>query len=203
MKFSSLKTEQLAKFKARKQSWSSFSSFMFDPEQWYKSYILGEKPTSKEMDFGKEIGKKLETDPTFLPQIPRLSKMEHGWDVVFSGIPLCGYADSFCVHTLKKIKEYKTGKKVWDQKRVDEHGQLTMYALLNFITNKVKPEDTEFELIWMPTEETGDFQIKFVEPIKDNIKAFKTKRTTAQMLQFGAKIKDLYRQMEQYIKDHE
>lgn len=188
-------------FKNRPLSWSAISSFRYNPDEWYEKYILG-KPTetSKEMEFGKAVGKKLETDPTYLPHIPRLNKMEHGWTVCFSGIHLTGFADSFCTITNKSLKEYKTGKKVWDQKRVDEHGQITLYCLMNYITNKIRPEDTEIELIWMPTKENGDFSISFIEPIEKNTKFFKTKRTILDIMIFGKYIVDTVEDMKEYLR---
>ena len=190
-------------FNQRPLSWSSISSFEYNPESWYRKYILGEKdPDSKEMIFGKEIGKRLETDPTFLPQIERHSKMEHPFSVMFNGIKLVGYADSFCDKTFKKLSEFKTGKKAWNKNRVDEHGQLDMYLLMNYITNKVKPEDVEVTLVWMPTKEDGDFSIKFVEPIEENIKMFKTKRTMLDILKFGQRINDTVKSMQEYVDNH-
>jgi len=189
--------------KKRPLSWSAYSSFHYNPEQWFQNYVIGNKePPSPEMIFGSKVGKRLETDPTFLPMIPRHKKMEHPFNVVFSGIPLVGYADSFCTVTDRKLGEFKTGKKAWDQKRVDEHGQLTMYCLMHYITTKVPPEEVEITLAWMPTMENGSFEICFVEPIEQNIKLFKTKRTTKQVLEFGVSIKNTVLLMQQYCDNH-
>lgn len=195
--------ERLNKWKARPFSWSQLSSFEYDPKQWYNRYFLGEETyETEEMKFGKIIGEKLASDPTFLPDVPRLSKFEHGFKVMFGQIPLVGYADSFCSITKKKLKEYKTGVKAWDQKRVDEHGQIDMYLLMHFITEKIKPEEVECELIWLPTKrsESGDFKvsIEFVEPCIPRI--FKTKRTMANILKFGARISKTYKEMEAYAQ---
>lgn len=189
--------------KNRPLSWSSLSSFDYNPEEWFKRYILGEptKPTA-EMVFGKKIGTLLEKDPTFLPQVPRLSKMEHPFNVVFNGIPLVGYADSFCTETNRKLKEFKTGKKAWDQKRVDSHGQIDMYLFMHFITTKIPPEEVHVELVWMPTQENGDFSISFVPDIEKNIKIFQTKRTMGQILQFGARINKTVEAMQEYVDKH-
>lgn len=187
----------------RPLSWSAISSFEYDKEQWYKRYILNEKQApSREMEFGKMIGKKLETDPTFLTMIPRYSKMEHPFNVVFNGIPLIGYADTFCDITNKKLGEFKTGKKSWEKKRVDGHGQLDMYLLMNFVTHKIKPEDMEIFLAWMPTQENEDFSISFVEPIEQNIKIFQTKRTMQDILLFGKRIKDTVEAMQRSVDNH-
>lgn len=198
------KQNKIEKFKARPLSWSSISSFNYNSEEWYLNYIMGIKqPPNKEMLFGSKIGKLLETDPTYLPQIPRHSKMEHLFNVMFGEIPLLGYADSFCDKSHKLLLEFKTGKKKWDQKRVDNHHQLTLYCLMNYITNKINPEDMDIRLVWMPTQENNDFSISFVEDIESNIKIFKTKRTMVDILKFGAEIMKTYKEMINYIESHE
>lgn len=190
-------------FDIRPLSWSAISSFEYDPEQWYCRYILNEKsPESKEMIFGKLIGKRLETEPTFLPMIERYSKMEYPFSVVFNGIKLVGYADTFCDKTFKKLGEYKTGKKSWDKKRVDTHGQIDMYCLMNYIQNKIRPEDVEIKLAWMPTQENGDFTMSFIEPIEKNIKIFSTKRNMSDILKFGARINETVIKMQEYVDKH-
>lgn len=197
--------EQIKKWKERPYSWSQHSSFTWDPEQWYEKYILGEdQGASREMEFGKFVGGKLEKDPTFLPQIPRHSVMEYEFKCMFGKIPVVGYADSFCDKTNKKLLEFKTGKtkNSWDQKKVDNHGQLTFYLLMNWLINKIKPEDVEVQLIWMPTQDNGDFSISFVEPIEQNIKSFKTKRTMRDILKFGQEINEIYKKMELFALAH-
>ena len=198
--------EKIAQWKRRPVSWSQISSFEYDPEQWFKRYFLGEESTSPELEFGKKVGKLLETDPTFLPQIKRQSKMEHEFKCEFKGMELIGYADSFCTITNKKMEEYKSGVKLWDQKRVDEHGQITQYALMHFVMTKIPPEELEITLWWMPTkrEESGDFKVKisFIEPIEKNIKMFHTKRTMRDVLIFGERINKTRKEMEKYAKTH-
>lgn len=191
--------------KSRPLSWSAISSFKYDKEQWYKKYVLGiQEPENAEMRFGKLIGDKLAKDPTFLPSVPRLNTFEHPFRVVFNGIPLVGYADSFCTETKKKMKEYKTGVKKWDQKRADEHGQIDMYLLMHFITEKIRPEEMDVELIWLPTKrvEGGDFNVSitFVEPVQPQI--FKTKRSMADVLNFGTDIIRTYKEMEAFALIH-
>lgn len=195
--------DRLKRWKARDFSWSQISSFEFDPEQWYRKYFLKEEEyETEELKFGKMIGEKLASDPNFLPEVPRLDKFEHCFRVVFGGITLIGYADGFCTATKKKLDEYKTGVKEWTQKRADEHGQFDMYLLMHYITEKIKPEDVELRLVWLPTErrEDGDFKvsIKLKEPVEPKI--FKTKRTMSDILNFGARINRIHRQMEVYAK---
>jgi hypothetical protein len=198
----------LQKLRARPISWSNLSSWEWDKKEWAKNYLEGIKnPTNAEMEFGSAIGKRLETDPTFLPMIPRHSKMEHPFNVSLAGIKLTGFADSFCTITNKKLLEFKTGVKKFDQKRVDEMGQLTMYTLMHYITTKVKPEDLDIQLIWMPTKKTegGDFnnKIEFVDDIENNIKIFKTKRTMVQILKFAQYIQETYKAMEEFALNYE
>lgn len=197
--------DKLKRWKERDLSWSQISSFEYDPDQWYRRYFEREEQfETAEMAFGKVIGERMANDPTFLPFIKRLDISEHPFRVVFDKIRMVGYADFFCSKTGKKIQELKTGVKAWDQKRADEHGQIDMYLLMHFITTKTKPEDVEIELIWLPTEraENGDFQIdiKFVEPIEENYKIFKTKRTMADILNFGSRIRRVYKEMEAYAR---
>lgn len=209
-------------WRKRPLSWSAISSFEYDNEQWYQKYVVHgpctreycffykmEPPSScplvassKEMIFGSMIGKKLETNPKFLPIVPRHSKMEHEFKCKFGKLQLVGYGDSFCLITLKKLAEYKTGKRAWDQKRVDNHGQLDMYLLMHYIITKIRPEDMqEIILVWMPTQDNGDFSISFVEPIEKNIKIFYTKRTMMDILQFGKRINSVFKQMEVYANE--
>lgn len=188
--------------KKRPLSWSAISSFEYDPEQWYRKYVLKqEDPANAPMLFGSMIGKKLETDPKFLPMIPRQNKMEFEFKCKFEKIPLIGFADSFCAKTYRFGEEYKTGMKAWDQKRADEHGQITLYTLMNFKLRGIAPENTVWRLHWMPTKETNDFQIEFLQGMKPQ--SFTTYRTMSDVLQFGARIKRVYKEMEAYCEHHD
>lgn len=187
--------------KKRPLSWSAISSFEWDKEQWYKRYVLGEKdPESREMLFGKALATSIEKGQPLAP-VTIIGKAEHPFKVTFNGIPLIGFADNFCLNTYRKLGEYKSGKKAWDQKRVDEHGQLTMYMLMNYITNKVQPEEVDCFLEWVPTEETEDFDIKFVEPI--TVHHFNTKRTMRDIIMFGDRINKTVNAMQEYVKAHQ
>lgn len=186
-------------FKKRPLSWSQLSSFEYDPEQWYRRYILNEEqPPSKEMLFGKIFATSCENGTPLAP-VTMLSKMEQKFEVNLSGISLVGFADTYCDKTKKKIGEHKTSKTLWTQKKVDSHGQLTMYALMNYITHKIDPKDITIFLECIQTEETGDFQIQLKKPVK--VHHFKTKRTMRDILDFTVYIKNTIRRMEEYIKN--
>lgn len=202
-----IRQQQIADWKRRPFSSSQYSSWVWNKEEWFQAYILNKRfEGNAETRFGSKIGKKLEKDPTFLPQIPRHSKMEQPFNAIISDIPLVGYADTFCDKTFKKLGEFKTGVAEWNQKRVDDAHQLTMYCLLNYITNKIPPEEVDIFLAWMPTQkkESGNFEVEinFVEQIEKNIKIFKTKRTMTDILKFANEIKKVVKLMEKYAKKH-
>lgn len=192
----------------RPLSWSAKSSFDWDPEDWYQKYILGKKsPETADMRFGKTVGEKLASDPLYLPFVPRLDVFEHPFNIMYGKIKMTGFADSFCSVTNKKMYEYKTGVKKWDKKRVDNHGQIDMYLLMHYITTKIKPEDVECSLVWLPTKraEGGDFDVKieFTDDIERDFRVFKTKRTMADILRFASKVKKTVVLMEEYVNNHE
>ncbi len=188
--------------KKRPLSWSAISSFEYDPEQWHRKYVLGQPdPETKEMRFGKEVGERIASDPSFLPALSRRSIFEYEMRCMFGKIPLIGFADSYEPHT--DLDEYKTGKKAWDQKLADTHGQFDMYLLELFLIDKVKPEDVRLRLHWMPTIETGDFRIMFRNPHEPEIFTFETQRTMKDVLRFGQRITKTYKAMEEYAKNHD
>ena len=189
--------------KKRPMSWSSYSSFKYDPEQWFKKYVLGEKePESKEMAFGKVLAQQLEDGTCTIKDLTKhlTNKKEHPFKVMFGNIPLVGFADDFCDKSFKKLNEVKTGKREWTQGRVDEHGQFNFYLLMNFITNKIRPEDVQCRLFWLPTQDNGDFSISFVEPIVPQI--FNTKRSMSDILKTASDIKKTWGDMEEYVQQH-
>jgi hypothetical protein len=184
----------------RPLSWSAISSFEYDPEQWYRKYALGqEDAATKEMLFGSEVGKKLATDPSYLPHIKRYPIFEYELRFFFAGIPMIGFIDGWCPSTLD-LGEYKTGKKPWTQKRADEHGQFDAYLLGLWTMHKIRPEDVRLHLHWMPTQDNGDFSISFID--EKDCRTFKTKRTMRNVLDFGMRINRVYREMDAYCKNH-
>lgn len=180
----------------RPLSWSSLSSFEYDKEAWYEKYILKRNPApNKEMVFGKKFANSVEAREPLAP-VTIYKEVEYPLNVMFGEIPLIGFIDSYEPHT--HLIEYKTGKKEWDQKRVDEHGQIDMYLLMLFIQHKVKPESLNCSLQWVPTVENGDFTIDFKRPI--TVVTFSTKRTMKDILKFGSYIQKTYADMQKFVK---
>lgn len=197
------KQEALDKFHKRELSWSSISSFEWNKEEWFEKYILDIKPeTSPEMEFGKKIGKLIELNPEYLPEVPRYGCMEYPFKVIFNKIPMVGYADTFNHITWNQLGEFKTGVKEWDKKRVQKHGQIDMYLLMNYIKNRINPEQVYVTLTWIPTKKVrkGHFGINIDFDPKKSIKTFVTKRRMVDIIKFGQKINRMYKEMEEFIE---
>ncbi len=186
-------------WKKRPFHWSQISSWQYDPEQWYENYYLGnrEEP-NKEMLFGSMVDEKIQNDPTFIPTLERYPIQQYTMAVMYNGIRLNGTADHFD-RKGRRLKDDKTGKKKWDQKRADETGQLTMYLLLLYISEKIRPEEMTCYIDWLPTVEEGDFSIQFRDNPPKPI-TFKTTRTMADLLNFAAYINSVRKEMEAYAK---
>lgn len=190
--------------KQRPLSWSAISSFEWDPEQWYRRYVLGiEEDPTEELKFGKYVGDMLQKSKDFMKSIPRLSVFEHEMRATLKTkkglIPMLGFMDAH--EPILDMDEYKTGKKPWTQERADTHGQIDMYLLLHFLLTKTAPEKMRVRIFWMPTKLNGDFTISFVGA--DNAICFHTKRTTRQVLEFATRIKKTVEAMEQYVRNHD
>lgn len=181
-------------------SWSAINSFRYDKKQWYAKYVLGEITVpSKEMEFGSYIGKRLETEEDFMPEIPRcMAGMEYKIHCDFDDVQLLGYVDSFDEQNLI-LHEYKTSsnKKKWNQKSVDEHEQLTMYLLGLYITKNIYPEDVKIFLHYIPVRENGAFKMEIDTSVL--IQHFETKRNRRDIIKFGVEIKKTIKEMEKYV----
>lgn len=180
-------------------SWSQISSFDWDPEQWYQTYVLGIRQESRELTFGSMIDKKIQEDPTFLPQLPRYALMQHKMEAKVGKLKIVGLPDGL---DLKKflLADYKTGKKAWDQARAEATGQLKMYLLLVWLTEKINPEKFTCFIHWLPTYERGDFSIQLVEPCVPQ--TFEVHITMKEILEFSVYITNTVKKMEEYAKQH-
>jgi hypothetical protein len=183
-------------FKTRPLSWSAISSFEYDPEQWYSKYILNEKQEeSKEMAWGKKLSKSIEDGKPLVPFII-YPVVEKKLSVMFSGIPLIGYIDTFDPETYF-FREYKSSRTIWSRKKAESHGQLAFYALLIFITYKVPPEKYSIHLDCVQTRENGEFEMEFVQPVK--VVSYRVKLTMKDVLAMGLRIKRTVKEMEEFV----
>lgn len=113
-------------------------------------------------------------------------------------IELIGFLDSFCPNTLS-ILEFKTSsnKNRWNQKKAEEHGQLSFYCLLVWLNHGKLPE--KCHLCYLPCRETGSFDIELTgEPVQ----IFEVKKTAVDVLKFGNYIKDVRKKMIKYAEEH-
>lgn len=186
----------------RPMSWSSLSSFDWDPSAWYRRYILGEEQTSPEMTFGSMVDKRLQDDPLYLPHVPRYPLMQHVMRGTVSGIPIIGVPDGLNLAE-PNLADYKTGKKPWTIKRANETGQLTWYLLLIELTEKIKPEAFDCFIHWLPTANHPDFTINFRNPDDPELITFRTTRSSLDTLMFRKRITDTYKAMQEYVEAHE
>lgn len=193
--------EQINKWKERSYSWSQHSSFLYDPEQWYKKYILEqEQSTNAQMLYGNEIGNKLSNNPSFLPEVLRYSVFEQKLEAKIENIKLIGFLDSFDPVTCN-FYEYKTSsnKTKWTNKSVKIHGQLDFYFFLIWMNYKVPPEKIKCKLFYIPVEQGGDFNMKLSNDI---IQSFNVNKKMIDILKFVKEIKKVHRQMELYAISH-
>lgn len=203
----------------RAVSWSMISSYKFNKDKWWFKYVYHGKctkefcmianevnefcpvvETSPEMTFGKEIGHKLETDPTYLPQVPRQIVMEYKLSGMWKNMKLIGYADSLD-DVVYFLEEYKTGRNAWTQKKADDHEQITLYLLVLYLTKGIRPESFQNRLHWLPTMITQEGKIQFVDPFEHH--TFYTTRTLAQCLDFANYIEKVYKEMNEYAENHQ
>lgn len=197
----------------RPLSWSGISSFEWNPRQWYDKYVLKqEQVMTPELILGKEIDMKVQEDSKFLKQLPRYPIMQHKMKCTWNAIPLIGYSDQYRPMIFKKLKkvkgvfhniseplairDLKTGRKAWDQKRADETGQLTMYLFMLYLMDKsIDVSKAELYIDWLPTH-IKDGKLVLVEPIV--VQTFKTKRSMVEVLKFAQRIENTWKLMEEY-----
>lgn len=171
-------------------SWSQLCMIEKDPDEYYRVYFLGEKRfVSKHMEFGKYFAKlrsgeekpKDAATSFLLTLCPAHPKKEHKVRVNMDGITLYGILDSFCSKT-RGIGEDKTSTTAWTQKKVDEHGQITMYALMLWIKYKKLPGPCF--LNWYETKEDENGNIY----LTGKAKTFKTSRGLCEIAQMRKRI---------------
>lgn len=154
-------------------SWSQISLWKKSPREYSKRYFRKERGfQTKEMTFGKRIGEALENFDLFdltkgeqdiVSKIPRLKWYEYPLVLQMDGYYLMGFMDGFSDNK-SIIHEYKTGKAMWTQDRVNKHGQLLMYAAMVFKNYAVLPTATVY---WMETQNTEKKDIELTGELLD------------------------------------
>lgn len=192
----------LERWRAMPLTWSQIYAWRSSRANWYKRYVIMEKShTTKEMLFGSVVGDKMRFDPTFHPEVPRLTHFEYSLLASMGkSLTIKGHIDNY---EPWKLGEFKTGKEAWTQKRVDEHQQIDMYLALLFLSERVKPSDVKTTLYWLPTKDSFEIEEDgTVSPIIEadgDFIAFETTRTLADIMKFLGKITQERRDMEAFI----
>lgn len=185
-------------FKDRPLSWSQISSFSYDPNQWARKYLDGiNDPPNPAMEFGRIVGEAIASKHPHAPQVPRGDVFEYEMRATINKVPLIGFLDSFNA-SIPAMFEYKTSAKSdkWTQKSVDDSGQITMYALLLFLQDKIHPKDLSITLSAIHVRTRGDF-IMEIHP-DTPIQSFKTTRTMKDIMRFAAYIEKTIKEMEKF-----
>ena len=145
------------RFTKRPLSHSQLSSWEYNPEEWYRRYILGEySPPTPNMLFGNTVGDSIGTPESLVPDLTPPGVKEYPVRGEVEGIPLVGYIDHFCPDTLE-LHENKTSDnpKRWSQKKADTHTQIDMYLLLLYLQDGIPPEHVTAYLNFIQTRPTG------------------------------------------------
>lgn len=188
------------RFKHRPLSYSQLLSWEYDKEQWWRSYVLDKRdPATPAMLFGNVVGDSIGTPDSLVPSLVPPGVKEYALSATLGDIILIGYADHYCPET-RVLHENKTSDNHarWDQKKVDNHKQLDMYALMLFLREKVKPEDITMQLNFIPVLYGGDMVYKVPDPAY--YIAFPTSRTTADILRYATYITSTVKEMADYYE---
>jgi len=89
------------RFKERPASFSFFSSWEYNKNEWYDNYILGNKKESNAaMEFGTLVGDSIGTPNSMVPTLVPPGVKEYEMRANIGEIYLVGYADHFDPATL-------------------------------------------------------------------------------------------------------
>jgi hypothetical protein len=187
-------------------SWSQLSLWEKSPYEYAKHYIYGATINNPHIELGKKLAEVLEKgwedEEDFdiknldieLARIllPTYPEKEVELKAEVDGVPILGKLDGFDRDRLI-IGEYKTGIQEWTQERVDNHGQLTFYALLVYLNFGKLP--SQINLYWIPVRYDG-----YDIVLSDNTQIFETKRTMKDLLDMGVRIKRAWEGIKELCK---
>jgi hypothetical protein len=175
-------------------SYSAIMLWETNKEAYRKRYYYGEEGYSnKGMSFGRQVAKELESkEKPLTEEMQTLKILLPKYDVAEKKltaeiktkdgiINLLGYVDSYR-NKDHAIREYKTGKVPWTQRKVDSHPQLDMYAAIVYINEQKLPK--ELWLDWIETQYTD----KGVE-LTGRIESFQTDRGVLDAIRMINRIK--------------
>jgi hypothetical protein len=192
-------------------SWSQLVAWEKGAEAYekYVSQHPDDQIKNRETLFGKKIADGLRDgvdDPdvnfcrTWLP-VPGEREKEFFIEIA-KGVKLkCGLDGLSYSNKGWHVDEYKTGhetstgKDPWNQKMVDNHGQLDVYDLVIWKLHGIIPTNT---LWWIPTivDENEEIHVAGKMP-----KAFETKRTLYQIMAIKRRLEKAYKEIGIYYKN--
>jgi len=132
-------------------SYSAWSLWKKDKEKYRKRYYENEPSfETRETVFGKHISQLLEKNEKhpILAKVPRGEFPEYRISTEINGVPIFSVLDSFSP-SVGSIFEFKTGKVIWNQERVNNHDQLPFYACA--VKSHIGFFDPHVLLCWLET----------------------------------------------------
>ena len=187
----------ITRFLTRPLSYSQLASWEYNKEEWYRNYILGKRsPASAEMLAGTTIGDQIGTETCPLG-LANIGIKEYALLGMVDDIKLVGYIDIYNPET-KHLHENKTSPNVkrWNQRKADEHGQLTMYALLLEQQEGTPPEQIAMYLNFVPLRLAGVTYTTYTPIVW---KQYETRRTSEQVAAYKDYIRQTVKAMQEYI----
>lgn len=176
-------------------SWSQIDLWNHSRNEYIQRYFYGKESfVNDAMIYGKKFAEALETGETGEDEIlkmatlaiPRYTISEYRLQATIKteagNIPLLGFMDSSYDPPSEGFREYKTGKVPWTQRRVDKHGQLTLYALMIYLNEKKLPKSIHLD--WLETE-NRDGEVS----VTGRIQSFETSRSIGEIIEMTTIIK--------------
>lgn len=175
-------------------SWSQIDLWNRSPQEYARKYFYGEEGfINSAMVYGKKFaeameGGEVEDEIMRLTTIavPRYPISEYRLTAKLKteagDIPLVAYLDTAFDPPSEGLREYKTGVRPWTQKKVDNHKQLTIYALMVYLNENKLP--SKMFLDWIETENVGG-EIS----VTGKIVSFQTTRSIGDLMEMTTIIK--------------
>ncbi len=186
-------------------SWSQIHLFERSHELYARKYIFGEEEAMTEaMSLGKGLAQALElqvvtgveTLDNLLTLFPAYPHREFKIEATLEGleVPLYGVLDGFDEEQLR-IGEYKSGM-LWDQKMVDESGQLKMYTLMVWLKYQRMPN--EVMLHWARTHYNERGELGFA----GEIESFEAKIALTDLMIFSDRVREAWAGIKKLSLEH-
>lgn len=188
----------MSRFLDRPLSWSQLQSFHYNPDDWYASYVLGERQAPNSLMLaGSRIGDAIGTPDSPIEELSDIGVKEYTVKATIDGIPIVGHLDGWDSTALTLSENKCSDKKGrWTQGKADKHGQIDMYLILLREQDGVDPESVTSLLNFIHLKQTG---VDYAP--SGQWRQFTTKRTREQLDCFIEDMKQTVELMERYIEN--